>query len=71
MYGKTVVSSYIMDIGVGGYPEEFQISEDEYNAILAALSEKPEDEDGYVWMLRDGGLTWEKNAVIYPSEEEQ
>ncbi|MBQ0124785.1 MAG: hypothetical protein KBS59_00490 [Clostridiales bacterium] len=68
-YGKTVIDGYIMDIGIGGYPEKFIISEDEYNSILAALSTKPEDEDGYVWMLRDGELLWDKVAAISQSEE--
>lgn len=58
-YYKDTAGGYIAAIGIGSGGTE--ITEAEYNAIIAAIADRPR-EAGYGYRLRDD-LTWETYAV--------
>ena len=57
MYRKYVQNGYILCAGTGGMGEE--ITEEEYNAILAAFAERPFDTDEKGYRLTEE-LVWEE-----------
>lgn len=46
------------------------ITEEEYNAIRAAISQVPERREGYRLRLHDNSLEWEYIAIPAPEEDE-
>ena len=57
---KQVVDGYILSVGTGdGFTE---ITGQEYEAILTAVENKPEDTETVYYRLRED-LTWEANEV--------
>lgn len=65
-YYKSVADGYIVGIGTGIGGNE--ISQREYNTILAAIRTKPERTDTTDYKLKED-LTWEPYPVEPPSEE--
>lgn len=57
MYKKCVQNGYIVCAGNGGMGEE--ITEEEYNAIMAAFAERPFDTDEKGYRLTEA-LVWEE-----------
>lgn len=57
---KLIENGYILGIGKGNIGEE--IAEDEYNAIIAKLSEKPQRTETIDYRLKED-LTWESYEV--------
>ena len=56
-YYKTVVDGFIVSISTGGGQTE--VSEEEYNALMAVIMSAPPDPDGFAYMLRNETLEWE------------
>lgn len=67
MYYKNIENGYIICIGTG--TGDVEITEDEYNAIMAVIKTRPEDVDGYTHRLLED-LTWEQ-VEAPPVEEEE
>lgn len=65
-YYKYICGGYIVSIGIGGGGTE--ISEAEYNEILAVIRAKPERTDTTDYKLTVD-LTWEPFPVDPPSDE--
>ena len=69
-YFKLIQDGYILSIGEGY--DGVEISEDEYNEIMAVIDAKPEAEKGFDYLLKED-LTWEKIEVpiIEPSDDDE
>ena len=69
MYQKIVENGYIASIAKGA--NNGNITEEEYNAILSVIRNKPTAPDGFDYKLRED-LTWElyELPVIPPEDEE-
>lgn len=69
-YVKQSENGYIVSIGIDSYGEE--ITEAEYNEILAVISNKPMPMEGYDYRLKED-LTWEEYEVpvIPPSPDDE
>lgn len=65
-YYKHVQDGYILAIGTGGMGEE--ITESEYNEILAVIRDKPPRTDTTDYRLRED-LTWEEYEVEPPDPD--
>lgn len=65
MYYKTIEDGYITSIGTGVGQEE--ITQEEYNEILAVIQSRPIPEAGFDYKLRED-LTWEQ--VEDPADED-
>ena len=57
-YYKIIEGAYIQAIGIGGGGEE--ITEEQYNAIMALIHRKPPRTDTTDYRLIDATLTWEE-----------
>lgn len=64
-YYKTVRDGYITLISTGAGQTE--IPQNEYDQIMQTINERPQNEDGYGYRLRED-LTWERYEL--PPEEE-
>lgn len=66
MFYKTSLSGYILSVstGVGQTP----ITETEYNTILNAIKDKPEDKENIKYRLRDD-MVWEEYYSPDPEPE--
>lgn len=64
-YFKQISDGYIVCIGTGGGTE---ITEDEYNAILDLIHDKPPATEIADYRLRED-LTWEAYEVTPPTED--
>lgn len=64
-YGKIVSDGFILAVTTGGGTE---ITEEEYNEILAAVQSAPASPEGFVYKLRADTLEWE--LVELPPEPE-
>lgn len=67
-YYKDIQDGFIVAIGTGGGGVE--ITETEYESILAAISEKPARTDTTDYHLRQD-LTWEEYERIEPPDESE
>lgn len=67
MYQKIVENGYLVSVVKG--VSNGNITENEYNAILETISNKPIAEEGYDYRLKDD-LTWELYEVPIISPEE-
>ena len=69
MFYKYISDKYIIGVGTGAGSEE--ISEQEYNAILDKINNRPEAPEGYSYRLTTS-LEWELCEVskIEPTAEE-
>ncbi len=67
-YYKNIDSNYIIAVGTGSGGDE--IGEQEYNEILAIISNKPIAHDGFDYRLKTD-LTWEEyeKTVLEPVDE--
>lgn len=68
MYQKNTENGYIVSIVAG--VTSGNITEDEYNAILDVIHNKPQAEPGYDYRLRED-LTWELYELPEPPEPEE
>ncbi len=66
MFFKTEENDYIICVGTGIAGEE--ITEEEYNIILASIESAPKAPSGYEYRLRASDLEWE--LVELPPEPE-
>lgn len=66
-YFKRTEGDYIALIGIGNDAEE--ISQEEYETILAVINSRPNAEPGYTYKLRTD-LTWELCEVPPVPEED-
>lgn len=66
-YFKSVSDGYILAIGTGAGGEE--ITETEYNSLMATIQNRPKAEPGCGYRLKTD-LTWELVEVPVPVEEE-
>ena len=65
---KIVDNGYILAVSAtatGGV----EIAEQEYNAILTSLHNRPQSKDGFALMLKDGTLEWAYTELPPISEE--
>ena len=65
-YWKQIENGYFVSVGTGGMGEE--ITEDEYNAILAVIHDKPPRTDTTDYRLRED-LTWEAYPIDPPDPD--
>lgn len=63
---KQIENGYFVSVGTGGMGEE--ITEDEYNAILAVIHDKPPRTDTTDYRLRED-LTWEAYPIDPPDPD--
>lgn len=70
MFYKYISDKYIIGVGTGSSGEK--ISKQEYNAILAKISNRPEAPEGYSYRLTTA-MEWELCEVpkIEPTAEEE
>lgn len=68
MYQKNTENGYIVSIAKG--VTHGNITEEEYNAILAVIRSKPTAPEGYDYKLRED-LTWELFEIPTPEPEEE
>lgn len=66
-YYKKIEGDYLLAIGTGAGGEE--ISQEEYETILAVINSRPNAEPGYTYKLRTD-LTWELCEVPPVPEED-
>lgn len=68
-YYKSIEDGYIVAVGTG--LGETEITEAEYNEILNVIQNKPVDDPGYDYWLKED-LTWELVEVpqVDPTDEE-
>lgn len=66
-YFKIVSDGYILAIGTGAGGEE--ITETEYNTLMATIQNRPKAEPGWGYRLK-ADLTWELVEVPIPEDEE-
>lgn len=66
-YYKIVSDGYILAIGTGTGGKE--ITEAEYNTLMATIQNRPKAEPGWGYRLKTD-LTWELVEVPIPVEEE-
>ena len=64
-YFKTIENGYLTAISTG--TGAIEITQDEYNAILAVIRSRTIPEDGYDYKLRED-LTWEQVEAPEPVE---
>ena len=68
-YYKNIEGDYLVSIGTGTGGEE--ITEEEYENILAVIRNRPTPETGYDYKLRTD-LTWELvEAPVVPDEDKE
>lgn len=67
-YYKLIENGYITAIGTGGGGTE--ITEQEYNAIMSAIQNKPPRTENTDYHLKED-LTWEEYERIDPVEDEE
>lgn len=69
---KIVSDGYIIGIGTNGNDNVTEITENEYSEILAIITSKPADPEGYAYKLHADTLEWESVALpdIEPAEDE-
>lgn len=68
MYYKIIANEYITVIGTGN--GGIEITEEEYNSLLAHIKECPEAPEGYGYRLKED-LTWELYELpIIPEDDE-
>ena len=67
-YFKSVTDGYISTIGTGSHIGN--ITEEEYNAILEVIHNKPAPPEGYDYKLRED-LTWELYELPIPEPEDE
>ena len=67
-YYKNIEDGYLIAIGTGPGGEE--ITQEEYDEILAVINDRPADEPGYTHRLKPD-LTWEQVAAPVIPEDEQ
>ena len=65
-YFKFVADGYIVSLSTGR--GAIQITRQEYDMLLEIIRDKPDDPEGYRYMLRDADLQWE--LVELPPEPE-
>lgn len=65
---KQIEDGYIIGIGTNGNDTVDTITSEEYSTIRDIIHVKPEDPDGYCYMLRDADHQWE--LVELPPEPE-
>lgn len=65
-YKKVLTGSYILGVGETSVGN---ISKEEYDEITERFRNKPGEADGFVYMLRDDTLAWEK-IPVNPSIED-
>lgn len=65
-YYKCIENGYIVAVGTGGMGEK--ITEDEYNAILAVIHDKPKATETTDYRLRED-LTWEAYPIDPPDPD--
>lgn len=65
-YYKTIIDGYIFTISVGS--GQIEITEEEYNTIMAIILLAPEDPDGYVYKLRADTMEWDLVEFLDESE---
>lgn len=66
MYYKTVKNGYILSISTGS--GEIEITEEEYNAIMSAILNKPAPTESIDYMLKED-LTWEAVEIEQGEDE--
>ena len=66
-YYKTIIDGYIMTVGIGDIGTE--ITEEEYNTILATIRNRPTPPEGKGLRLK-ADLTWEVYDLPEPEPEE-
>lgn len=64
---KIVSDGYILAIGTGAGGEE--ITETEYNSLMATIQSRPKADPGWGYRLKTD-LTWELVEVAIPEDEE-
>ncbi len=69
-YFKLIQNGYVLSIGEGY--DGVEISEDEYNEIMAVIKARPEAEKGFDYLLKED-LTWEmiEVPIIEPSDDDE
>lgn len=67
MFSKIVIDGYIAAVTTGLGTAE--ITEEEYNHIIDIIHSKPQDPNGYVYMLKDNTLEWELIEITEGAEE--
>lgn len=67
-YYKQVSDNYIILVGIdcGG----IEITEEEYKRIMDCIDKKPEEVEGYVYMLNNN-LVWELIEVVQDPDGEE
>ena len=66
-YYKTIIDGYIMTVGIGDIGTE--ITEEEYNTILATIQSRPTPPEGKGLRLK-ANLTWEEYDLPEPEPDE-
>ena len=66
-YYKTIEDGYIIAIGMG--PGQMEITQEEYDSILAVIQSRPIPEAGYDYRLRTD-LTWEQVERLIDDDPE-
>ena len=59
---KLVENGYILAVSATA-TDGVEITEQEYNAILTSLHNRPQLKDGFALMLKDGTLEWEYTPI--------
>lgn len=67
MYTLSIKDGFVVFVSPDGSGQQ-EISQEEYNAIMLAISSKPKDPAGYTYRLRADTLEWE--LVELPPEPE-
>lgn len=70
-YDMQSLEGYIVSITTSnqGIEEDGNITASRYEEILSVIQNKPQDEDGYEWWLRED-LTWERREVPEQTEDD-
>ncbi len=68
-YYKMLDDDYIVAVGCGCGGEE--ITAEEYQQIITAIENRPEDPTGYQYQLRNDNLEWDLNEAPEPIPVEE
>lgn len=66
---KLTENGYVLAVSATA-TDGVKITEQEYNAILSALNNRPEPKEGFALMLKDETLEWEY-AELPPTPEDE